>query len=203
MLGMCVLAVMLAYTSTAWADDPWASDPLDVQGQAALNAVNAQREANGIPAIGTLDQSFASAWCPNEDGGPSGGEHWRVWTPDVLPFDQTTTPWQFAPLHEWIIYDPLYTTLGATITESQSAPDELNASLWGQQECMGLGGLAAILPVQPATTPFQFYAFYGPLGPSATPALDPPPGIAYGETPVFPPALVDGQSGLQGSFPPL
>jgi hypothetical protein len=109
-------------------------------GAQAVAFLNVQRRANAIPPIATVYQPFASAWCPNEDHGPSGGESGRVlsyfsyfdgseWGPDH-------TPWDNAPLHQAVMYYPLATAAG-----------EVNHGLTA---CMGLGdGLPE--PTSPTT----------------------------------------------------
>ncbi|HYM54363.1 MAG TPA: hypothetical protein VES97_03305, partial [Solirubrobacteraceae bacterium] len=82
------------------------------EGPAAIAILNQQRAANGIPPITTVRQSFAEAWCPNEDGGPSGGENARIYAPGSDLWGPDVSPWDAAPLHQEVMYNPLATEAG-------------------------------------------------------------------------------------------
>lgn len=146
---------------------------------AAIGFLNQQRVANGIPAIKTIDNSYATAWCPDEDNGPSGGENSRVLAGSSDPegFTATSSPWTDAPLHQAFLYDPLAQTAGyATLT---------NAPFDGGQpmpniECMGLGNEAS----EP-TTPTA-YGFFAEAGPGQVPSTI----TVQGEGPFAPQQLV-------------
>ncbi len=118
------------------------------EGAQVIAIVNAQRAANGIPSITTIEQGYASYWCPNEDGPFQTGEAGRVWAPDNA-WSSGATPYSTAPLHQQVIYSPLATIAG-------------DVSVKGQ-DCMGVGepGLEASLA---ASTP-TFYAFVNERGP--------------------------------------
>jgi hypothetical protein len=118
-----------------------------IQGAQAIDYLNQQRVANGIPPITQVNQNFAAAWCPNEDHGPSGGELYRVLSPS-LTWSVTASPWDDAPIHQFYMYFPLSTAAG-----------DVNA---GGEACMGLGNTAA----QP-TSP-TFYAWIGDQGPTSS-----------------------------------
>jgi hypothetical protein len=109
-------------------------------GAQAVAFLNVQRRANAIPPITTVYQPFASAWCPNEDNGPSGGESGRVLSSfsyfDGSEWGPDHTPWDNFPLHQSVMYYPLATAAG-----------EVNHGLTA---CMGLGdGLPE--PTSPTT----------------------------------------------------
>jgi hypothetical protein len=120
------------------------------QGAAVIAIVNEQRSANGIPPITTLDPEYASAWCPNEDHGPSGaGEFGRVSAFEDA-WSATKTPYSTAPLHQFIIYAPLATSANDVHTPSGV-------------DCMGVGEPDPTLAV--ATSPPLFFAFVNERGP--------------------------------------
>jgi hypothetical protein len=120
-----------------------------IEGAAAIAFLNEQRQANGIPSITTDDQRFASAWCPDEDNGPSGGEAARILSGGAESWGPDVSPWDFAPLHQGVEYDPLLRTAG-----------DVNV---GDIACMGLGG------EEPAPTTPASYVYLGDEGPRNVP----------------------------------
>ena len=56
---------------------PGAVRAAGLEGASVIAIVNKQRAANGIPPITTLDQTYASSWCPREFEVPT-GPCWRV-----------------------------------------------------------------------------------------------------------------------------
>jgi len=149
----------------AWAVPVWADTPESLEGAAAIADLNAQREVNGIPPVTTVDQNFASAWCPNEDTGPSGGEAARVLSGSTS-WSTESSPWEASPIHQFLMYDPAFTIAGDVNVEGVA--------------CMGLGGEAP----QPSTP--TFYAFVGDRGPGDTPKQE----TVYGEIPFAPQQVV-------------
>ncbi len=112
-----------------------ASGASSVDGREAIAFLNQQRTANGIPAITTVRQSFASPWCPNEDAGAwLPGEMARDWS-SLTEWGADASPWDDAPMHQFSMYDPLFTAAG-----------DVNAG----GACMGLGNPAS----QPASPSF-------------------------------------------------
>jgi hypothetical protein len=165
-IGMC--ATTLAPTPAAAALP--ATAPVSVDGATALAFLNQQRAASGIPPV-TINQAFVTAWCPNEDTGPSGGESSRDLSP-VTAWSATSSPWDNAPLHQFSMYDPIYGAAG-------------DANVAGQA-CMGFGDLL------PAPSTPAFYAFVADGGPSVVPNTE----VVPGEGPFAPQQLVgipDGQ----------
>jgi hypothetical protein len=139
---MTTVAIAMSVVSAAQASEP--------QGAGVIAIVNEQRSANGIPPITTLDPEYASAWCPDEDHGPSGaGEFGRVSAPEDA-WSATKTPYSTAPLHQFIIYAPL-----ATAANDVHTPNGV--------DCMGVGEPDPTLAV--ATSPPLFYAFVNERGP--------------------------------------
>jgi hypothetical protein len=142
--GLLVLTLILAFARAALAS-PALSRPLE--GAAAIAVLNEQRAANGIPPVTTIEPAFAS-WCPNEGTGVIPGEVGQIsasgndWGPDK-------SPWDFAPLHQGVEYDPLLMEAGDAYAAGTS--------------CMGLGGERAT-PETPAT-----YAYLGDEGPRNVP----------------------------------
>jgi hypothetical protein len=121
-----------------------------LEGAGVLAIVNQQRAANGIPPITTLDQAYASSWCPKEfETPPTQGETGRVSSP-VDDWSEDGTPYSTAPLHQYVVYEPLATVAGDVHTASGV-------------DCMGVGEpelLAAI-----SASPPVFYAFVNERGP--------------------------------------
>ena len=121
----------------------------------AIAYLNEQRAANGIPSVAN-NTNYASAWCPDEDHGPSGGELWRNASGrDGSAWSFTSSPWDIvdwtgyrngAPLHEQSFYDPRITVAGFAESEGTS--------------CLGVGTLAS-----PPSVP-TFYSVASPAGPS-------------------------------------
>jgi hypothetical protein len=142
--GLTTLAITVGAASCAQASEP--------QGAGVIAIVNEQRAANGIPPITTLDPEYASAWCPDEDHGPSGaGEFGRVSASEDA-WSATKTPYSTAPLHQFIIYAPL-----ASAANDVHTPNGV--------DCMGVGEPDPTLAV--ATSPPVFYAFVNERGPHA------------------------------------
>jgi hypothetical protein len=122
------------------------------EGAAVIAIVNAQRANNGIPPITTIDQAYASSWCPNEEAPLQEGETGRVSARLAGAWSATHTPYSTAPMHQFVIYAPLATVAGDVRTPSGT-------------DCMGVGdpGLgAATLASAPS-----FYAFVNEKGPRA------------------------------------
>ena len=117
-----------------------------------IRFLNAQRRANGIPAVRDY-QPFATSWCPNEDS-----PHWlpqensRELAPSILTWSRTGSPWDDAPLHQQGQYNPAYTRAGAAAS--------------GGDTCLGSGD-AATPPSRPA-----FYAYTSDRGPRAVPTSE-------------------------------
>lgn len=154
------LATMLL-ASAATAAGATAPDSSAAQSVVAL--LNQQRAANGIPPITAINNSYASAWCPNEDNGPAGGESMRVlaanWSPETFSADWS--PWTNAPLHQWEMYYPRVQTAGWAVM--QDAPFNAGA-VYPYLECMGFGNLSS----EPSTP--KAYTYFAEQGPGAVPA---------------------------------
>jgi hypothetical protein len=122
------------------------------EGQGALNFLNEQRAANGIPPL-ALNQTLAASWCPNEDEDLGIGVQHDLsgdgdWAPDY-------SPWDLAPLHQFSEYSPIYTEAGI-----------VNSGMDASEGCLGVGGVS---PEPPEPT---FYAFVSDLGPSDVPLTE-------------------------------
>jgi hypothetical protein len=142
-----------------------AAGPFEIQGATAVSFLNQQRLANGLPAVSD-DQAFATAWCPDEDNGPSGGELGRDLSTVVSGWSATSSPWDSAPLHQQDIYNPSYTQAG----DSDAAGEA----------CLGVGAPSP----EPATPTFA--AFFSDEGPLAVPATE----VVEHEGPFAPQELV-------------
>jgi hypothetical protein len=136
-----------------------------VEGAQAIAFLNDQRAANDIPPV-IENQLLASAWCPAEDTGPSGGESARVLSPLLASWSPTSSPWDDAPLHQQAMYNPAYTQAGDVDAAGQA--------------CLGIG---APLPEPPVPT---FAAFYSDTGPHDVPTTE---TVAH-EEPLAPQQLV-------------
>jgi hypothetical protein len=157
LLGVAIVGTLVGVMS--------ASAGASVEGAAAIAYLNEQRAANGIPPVGD-DQAFASAWCPAEDNGPSGGEIGRDLSPDASSWSPTSSPWDNAPLHQQDLYNPTYTKVGDVDVDGQA--------------CLGAGA-----PAPEPTTP-TFAAFLSDRGPEHVPTTE----TIYGEGPFAPQQLV-------------
>ena len=144
-----------------------------VQGARAFAFLNQQRQANGIPPLTTLTQKFSTAWCPDEDNGPSGGELFRDWSSATF-WTATSSPWDAAPLHQQSLYEPAYTGFGDSIGGSPAA------------SCAGLGGYQS--PWQSPT----FFAFTSAQGRAQTPVSE----TVIGEGPFAPQQKVGIREGV-------
>jgi hypothetical protein len=129
---------------------PGAVRAAGLEGASVIAIVNKQRAANGIPPITTLDQTYASSWCPREFEVPtSNGETGRVsasedeWTAEA-------TPYSTAPLHQYVIYAPLATVAGDVHTAAGV-------------DCMGVGEPQLLSSI--STSPPALYAFVNERGP--------------------------------------
>lgn len=120
------------------------------EGQEALTFLNQQRAANGISPISTLNQAYVT-WCPNEDSGAWEGASGRDWSGGDNS-SATTSPWDNAPLHQFIMYDPTWSAVG-----------DVNVA---EQACLAVGS-----PNPEALVP-TFYAFIADSGPSSVPLSD-------------------------------
>jgi hypothetical protein len=120
------------------------------EGAAVIAIVNQQRAANGIPPIATLDQAYASSWCPKEFDTPATqGETGRVSAPDD-DWSADSTPYSTAPLHQYVIYAPLATVAGDVHTADAV-------------DCMGVGEPDLLQAI--SASPPAFYAFVNERGP--------------------------------------
>jgi hypothetical protein len=121
-----------------------------LEGASVVALVNRQRAANGIPPITTVDQEYASSWCPREFEAPfTHGETGRVSAPDNA-WSATSTPYSTAPLHQYVIYDPLATIAG-------------DVHMADGTDCMAVGQADFLAPIT-APAPI-FYAFVSERGP--------------------------------------
>jgi hypothetical protein len=147
LLQLVAVAVAIVALGVASAG---AAEPPATEGAAVIAIVNVQRAANGIPPITTVDQAYASSWCPNEQAPFAEGEEGRVSAPLAGAWSATHTPYSTAPLHQFIIYAPLVSVAGDVRTASGT-------------DCMGVGepGLESSLS---AAAP-SFYAFVNEKGP--------------------------------------
>jgi hypothetical protein len=180
--GTTTALVACALAFAAGAAPARAEAPVEVEGVAAVSFINAQRANNGLPPIEHVEDSLAE-WCPNEAGG-AGGSGDRDLSP-YLDWDDFVSPWELAPFHEALEYDPLFTTAG-----------EVDAT--GPYD--GYGGVikAACLGMAdernwPATP--EGFVFYAPGGsgdvtPSFTASEDVTPAERLGLPPTTGPNLV-------------
>jgi hypothetical protein len=165
-LALCLLLAVVDCASNAArarAETP------PIEGAAAFALVNEQRAANGIPEFTTENQSLAS-WCPNEDHG-AGGSGNRVLSEFTWAWGATESPWETAPFHEALMYDPSFTEAG-----------DVDAT--GPYDGTGPVMLAACMSVEherPRPSSPQGYVFYAPGGPS-----DVPPAYTAFEAPHTP-----------------
>ena len=176
LLAGITVAVALAMLASGVAATPARADGTVVDGASAIAFLNQQRAATGIPAV-TLNQAFVTAWCPAEDTGPWSGESFR----DLSPSDTwaaDVSPWDAAPLHQFSMYNPLFTAAGDLNVFNQPW-DGVDAAT-PSQACMGLGDAAS----EPATP--TFYDFVGDVGASAVP----PSETVQGEGPFAPQEVV-------------
>ena len=150
-LAACSVAVAAALGGWSLGRPVPAAADTPVEGSQAIAFLSQQRQANGIPPITDVNQGFADAWCPNEDYGPTGGESVRVLS-SLTTWTAGSSPWDNAPLHQFGMYDPRWTTAGDINVDGQA--------------CMGLGNPAPD-PSSPA-----FYAWTSDTGPSAVPPTE-------------------------------
>lgn len=165
-LAICLLLAVVAAASSA---APALAETPSIEGAAAFALVNEQRAANGIPEFTTENQSLAS-WCPNEDYG-AGGSGNRVLSEFTWAWSATESPWETAPFHEALMYDPIFTEAG-----------DVDAT--GPYDGTGPVVLAACMSVEherPRPSAPQGYVFYAPGGPS-----DMPPAYTAFEAPRTP-----------------
>jgi hypothetical protein len=148
--GLSVLAVLTLSAAPA----------LAASAEEALAFVNQQRAANGIPPV-PLDQSLLRPECSLENH--------HIASPDVAAWSATTSPWDYAPLHQSILYDPnataaAYGEFGEFKSNNPTFPSSV-----GQWACMWFTWNWEVrnAPVEPA-----FYAFVGDRGPSSVPAQE-------------------------------
>lgn len=121
-----------------------------LEGAGVVALVNKQRAANGIPPITTIAQQDASSWCPREFEAPlTNGETGRV-SASVDTWTLDSTPYSTAPLHQYVIYDPLATVAGDVHTANGT-------------DCMGVSQPDLLEPIT-APAPV-FYAFVNERGP--------------------------------------
>ena len=121
-----------------------------LEGASVIALINRQRAVNGIPPITTDDQEEASSWCPHEVEAPfTHGESGRVSaSEDVWSTD--STPYSTAPLHQYILYNPLATVAGDVHTASGT-------------DCLGDSEPNLLAPIDTPTP--TFYAFVNERGP--------------------------------------
>jgi hypothetical protein len=117
-----------------------------LEGQPALEVLNEQRAANGIPPL-SLNQSLAASWCPNEDEGPGGPEVRRDLSGNG-DWGRSYSPWDDAPFHQFSEYSPVFTEAGI-----------VNTGMEASEGCLGVAGARS----EPATP--TFYAFVSDMGP--------------------------------------
>lgn len=160
-----VAALVLAAASPARAASRFAD------GAAAIAYLNQQRAANGIPPV-TDNQILATAWCPNEDNGPSGGELARDLS-GASAWSASASPWDSAPLHQFTIYNPEFLEAG-----------DANVS---NSACMGLGDIAPQLAAP------SFNVYLSDTGPATVPITE----TVSGEGPLAPQQTVGIPQGRQ------
>jgi hypothetical protein len=168
-----------------------ASTGPDTSGAAqAIDFLNHQRQANGIPAFTATDNSLVASWCPNEDQGPITESRVLAGGSDPVGFTAGSSPWSAAPLHQILMYDPLARSAGwATMTDAAFDGGEVMPYL----ECMGFGNEAA----DPSTP--TAYTFFSELGPSAAqPSID-----VDGEGPFAPQEVVGISQGTPTGPQPI
>jgi hypothetical protein len=143
-------------------------------GSVAIHFLNEQRSANGIPTV-SLNQAFATAWCPDEDDlQKDGGESERETAIGARDWSRQSSPWDDGPLHQQAQYDPLFREAGYTYVPLSA--------------CLGIGSPSA-MPVRP-----HFYSFTGDLGPSAVPTGE----LIPDETPFSPEEVAGIRTGETG-----
>jgi len=176
-IGLAAFVAASLLCATAAQAQP-ANVASSVDGRQAIAFLNDQRVANRIPAITSINQALASPWCPNEDAGAwLPGEMARDWS-SLTAWGTDTSPWDDAPMHQFSMYDPLFTAAG-----------DVNAG----GACMGLGN-----PVPQPVAP-TFYAFVSDAGPSAVPDQE----IVEGEGPFAPQNAVGIAEGTPTGPQPL
>ncbi len=156
----------------------------------AIGYLNQQREANGIPAFTTIDNSLASSWCPDESQEPVTENRVLAGSSEPLTFTAGSSPWTAAPLHQVLMYDPLARSAGwATMTDASFDGEGTMPYI----ACMGFGDEAPD-PSQPTA-----YTFYSELGPDAVqPSID-----VQGEGPYSPEQLVGISQGTPTGPQPI
>ena len=182
--GALVLVVVcaLAITMAAGVPAARAEVPVEVEGAAAVAFINAQRADNGLPPIEHVEDSLAE-WCPNEAGG-AGGSGDRDLSPYV-DWDDFVSPWELAPFHEALEYDPLFTTAGEV--DATGPYDGYGGVI--KAACLGMADERP----WPATP--EGYVFYAPGGsadvtPSFTASEDVTPAERLGLPPTTGPNIV-------------
>ncbi len=121
-----------------------------LEGASVIALINRQRAANGIPPITTDDQEEASSWCPREFEAPfAHGETGRVSASEDV-WSSDATPYSTAPLHQYILYNPLATVAGDVHTASGT-------------DCLGDSEPNLLAPIDTPTP--TFYAFVNERGP--------------------------------------
>ncbi len=168
-----------------------ASTGPDTSGAAqAIGFLNHQRQANGIPAFSSTDNSLATSWCPNEDQGTITESRVLAGGSDPVAFTAGSSPWSAAPLHQILMYDPLARSAGwAAMTNAPFDGGEVVPYL----ECMGFGNEAAD-PSRPTA-----YTFFSELGPDAVqPSID-----VQGEGPFAPQELAGISQGTPTGPQPI
>jgi hypothetical protein len=147
----CAAAAATVLAVAAGAPSARAEVPVEVEGAAAIGFINAQRAANGLPPIEAVEDSLAE-WCPNEAGG-AGGSGDRDLSP-YLFWDDFVSPWELAPFHEALMYDPLFATAGEV--DATGPYDGYGGVI--KAACLGMAGERA-WPAAP-----EGYVFYAPGG---------------------------------------
>ncbi len=167
-MGQCggwLLASVLLFAVTAAGAS--AEVPVIVEGAAAVAFLNAQRQANGIPPFRTIENDLVE-WCPAEDGGVGGAGDRDL---SNLPYwDDFFSPWEPAPFHEALMYNPTYTSVGEI---NKVGPWDGTGPVTNQA-CISMGG--ELVPSAP-----EGFVFYAPGGPD-----DVPPVYTASEIPATP-----------------
>jgi hypothetical protein len=170
-LGLALLCALCA-ALTAGAHTARAEVPQEVEGDAAVSFLNAQRNANGLPTINTIEDGLAE-WCPNEASG-AGGSGNRDLSPYLL-WDDFVSPWELAPFHEALMYDPIFASVG--IVDAVGPYDGIGGVI--KAACLSVSSEQAFLS---APAGFVFYAPGGAddVAPSFTASEDVTPAERLG-----------------------
>lgn len=149
----CCISVSLSCAACALAlaggaQTARAEVPVEVEGAEAVSFLNAQRSANGIPPITSVEDGLA-VWCPNEASG-AGGSGDRDLSAELF-WDDFVSPWESAPFHEALMYDPLFDVAG--IVDAVGPYDGSGGVI--KAACLSTGSEK---PFPPTPEGFVFYA---------------------------------------------